>query len=135
MLWPDLLLEADDPQKSKKRPYECWTYDLRDAGTLNLLIVNVYQPRSPLSEMRIPFAASLLRMIRACRPSQRPDVTDVRCGTWMDSMPRFQALFPKVWAKSMVVANEINYTQGYWGQFVDRRGDFHEKNGEKFRAT
>ena len=69
MLWPNLLLEADDPQKSKKRPYECWTYDLRDAGTLNLHISNVYQPRSPLSEMRIPFAPSLLRMVRGCRPS------------------------------------------------------------------
>ncbi|GEM_PF-6732233 len=42
MLWSNLLLEADAPQKSKKRPYERWTYDLRDAGTLNLDISNVY---------------------------------------------------------------------------------------------
>ena len=44
-------------------------------------------------------------------------------------------VLPQGVGKSMVIANEINYTQGYWGQFVDRRGDFHEKNGEKFRAT
>ena len=85
-LWPHLVMTAEDDPKSKKRPYECWTYDLCDAGTLNLHISNVYQPRSPLSEMRILFAPSLLRMIRGCR-SRRPDVTDVRCGTWMNSVP------------------------------------------------
>jgi len=134
MLWPHLLMETVEDTKSRKRPYDCWTYDLREEGTLNLHISNVYRPRSPLSELRIPFAASLLRMVRGCR-SRRPDVKDVRCSTWLNSMPRFQALFPTAWTKSMVIAPEINYTAGFWGQFIDRKGDFHLKNGELFRET
>ncbi len=138
LLWP--YLEArlrrgrgrEGPRP--ERPYECWTYDYRREDRLSIHIANVYQPGSPLSDMRIPFAASLIRMLCDSR-TQRPGVEVVRCGSWLNSMRPFQALFPEQWMQSAQLAPDIRYTMGHWGQFIDRRGDFHARNGERFRAS
>ncbi len=136
LLWPFLeaRLQAADDGLSGERPYECWSYDYTDSGRLNIHIDNVYRPESPLSEMFTPFAASLIRMLRDSR-TRRPDITIVRCSSWMNSTPRFRSLFPARWAESEVVNPHIGYTMGHWGQFMDRRGDFHAGNGRLFRAT
>jgi len=44
-------------------------------------------------------------------------------------------LFPEAWIQSAERRTEMRYTMGHWGQFMDRRGDFHEKNGAFFRRT
>lgn len=136
LLWPYLeaRLKATGDGLSGERPYECWSYDYTDSGRLNIHIDNVYRPKSPLSEMFTPFAASLIRMLRDSR-TRRPDIMIVRCSSWMNSTPRFRSLFPASWAESEVVNPHIGYTMGHWGQFMDRRGDFHAGNGRRFRAT
>jgi hypothetical protein len=136
MLWPSLeaRLKVADVGLSGERPYECWSYDYTSSGRLNIHIDNFYRPDSPLSEMFTPFAASLARMLVDSQ-ARRPVVTMVRCSSWMNSTPRFRSLFPTRWAESEVVNPRIGYTMGHWGQFMDRRGDFHVGNGERFRAT
>ena len=136
LLWPYLeaRLRATGDGLSGERPYECWSYDYTDSGRLNIHIDNVYRPESPLSEMFTPFAASLIRMLRDSR-TRRPDIMIVRCSSWMNSARRFRSLFPARWAESEVVNPNIGYTMGHWGQFMDRRGDFHAMNGRQFRAT
>lgn len=136
LLWPCLeaRLRVADDGLAGERPYECWSYDYTDSGRLNIHIDNVYRPESPLSEMFTPFAASLIRMLRDSR-TRRPDIAIVRCSSWMNSAPRFRSLFPARWAESEVVNPHIGYTMGHWGQFMDRRGDFHALNGRQFRAT
>ena len=136
LLWPYLeaRLKVAGDGLSGDRPYECWSYDYTGTGRLNIHIDNVYRPRSPLSEMFIPFAASLIRMLQDSR-TRRPDIMIVRCSSWMNSTPRFRSLFPARWAESEVVNPHIGYTMGHWGQFMDRRGDFHAGNGRQFRAT
>ena len=127
-------LRVADEGLSGDRPYECWSYDYTSSGRLNIHVDNVYRPHSPLSEMFTPFAASLVRMLVDSR-ARRPDVTMVRCSSWMNSTPRFRSLFPTRWAESEAVNPRIGYTMGHWGQFMDRRGDFHVGNGRRFRAT
>lgn len=136
LLWPCLeaRLKVADDGPSGERPYECWSYDYTETGRLNIHIDNVYRPESPLSEMFTAFAASLIRMLRDSR-TRRPDIMIVRCSSWMNSAPRFRSLFPARWAESEVVNPHIGYTMGHWGQFMDRRGDFHARNGRLFRAT
>ena len=80
----------------KDRPYECWTYNYTDR--VHIHIFNVYQPKSPLSEMHMPFAASLIRLLRDVKV-ERPDIESVSCGSWLNSSPPFQALFPEQWTR------------------------------------
>ena len=136
LLWPHLeaRLRQSSRNDGEERPYECWTYDYRREDRLSIHIYNVYQPRSPLSEMWIPFSTSLYRLLRDSQ-LRRPEVKIVRCGSWLNSVPPFQALFPKSWLESGQVYSQVRYTAGYWGQFTDRRGDFHARNGALFRAT
>ena len=138
-LWPYLeerirtVGNPIDALRRHDRPYECWTCDDRE-GELNIHVENVYQPRSPLSEMIVPFAASLVRMLRDSR-ARRPGIEIVRCSTWLNTEPRFQSIFPRCWVANASPRLEVRHTYGYWGQFTDRRGDFHARNGEILRET
>ena len=137
LLWPYLearLRRGGDPMPPlEDRPYECWRFDTKN-DRINIHILNLYQPRSPLSEMRIPFAACLIRLLHDARAAW-PEIGRVRCGSWLNSAPPFQDLFPERWKQSAVYRSEIRYTMGHWGQFTDRRGDFHARNGARFRET
>ena len=133
LLSPHLKKRPDTLPPPETRPYECWTYDYGD-DRLNIHILNVYQPQSPLSDMWMPFAASLIRLLQDSQ-TRRPDVKIVRCGSWLNSVPPFQQLFPERWKQSAKPRPDVRYTMGHWGQFTDRLGDFHERNGRLFRET
>ena len=136
LLWPlmEVPLRRSSRRDAPHGPYECWTSDYRNEGRVGIHIHNVYKPRSPLADMQIPFAASLIRLLEDSQLA-RPDVEVVSCGSWMNSTPRFAELFPEFWPTSAVSRNEINYTMGHWGQFEDRKGDYHSRNGDRFRKT
>ena len=138
ILWPHLRLPHGLNERprvpSPVRPYECWTCDYSAGDRISLHILNVYQPRSPLSEMRVPFAASLRRLLHDSLV-RRPDIQVASCGSWLNSVPTFSDLFPEPWRSSAQLASEVRYTMGHWGQFLDRRGGFHTRNGARFRQT
>ena len=139
LLRPYLLAriqQEGDPIKQLQktdRPYGCWSCGFT-AARCSLHIDNVYQPKSPLSEMLIPFAASLMRLLRDSQ-LRCPQIELAHCATWLNSLLPFQSLFPKRWIESSVPKLKISYTMGHWGQFSDRTGDFHTGNGAKFRET
>ena len=133
LLLPHLKKHRDALPSPETRPYECWSYDYR-GDRLNIHILNVYQPRSPLSDMWVPFAASLIRLLQDSQ-ARCSDVEIVSCGSWLNSVPPFQQLFPERWKQSAEPRPEARYTMGHWGQFTDRRGDFHVRNGALFRET
>ena len=133
LLLPYLKKRPDAMPPSETRPYECWSYDY-GGDQLNIHILNVYQPRSPLSDMWIPFAASLIRLLQDSQV-RRPDIKLVRCGSWLNSVAPFQKLFPERWKQRAESRPEVRYTMGHWGQFTDRLGDFHARNGALFRET
>jgi hypothetical protein len=114
-----------------ERPYECWSHDYRNERC-NIHIDNLYRPASPLSERRIHFAASLIRLLHDSR-AQRADIEVVRCGSWLNSLGAFLELFPEGWRRSATKSGEAYYTLGHWGQFMDRCGDFNAHNGALFR--
>ena len=131
LLLPHLKKHRDALPPPETRPYECWSYDY-GGDQLNIHILNVYQPRSPLSDMWVPFAASLIRLLQDSQV-RRPDVKVVRCGSWLNSVPPFQQLFPARWKQNAEPRPEVRYTMGHWGQFTDRLGDFHARNGALLR--
>ena len=131
-LWPRVTKEGRRPS-AKGRPYHCWTYDDGE-DYIALHIANVYQPKSPLSEMRGAFRDTLLQLLRDTR-ARRPEVKIVWCGSWLNSAPPFLALFPESWRESAKVSRKSGVGMGHWGQFMDRTGRFHVRNGEHLRAT
>jgi len=131
-LWPHVKKEYHKPS-TKGRPYECWTFDDGD-DHINIHIGNVYQPLSPLVERRNDFVSKLLKLLNDTK-CRRSEVTTVRCGSWLNSVPPFQAMFPKSWLEDVWVSPRSSWGMGHWGQFMDRTGRFHVRNGEKLRAT
>ena len=131
-LWPRVTKGGRRPSP-QGRPYHCWTYDDGE-DYIALHIANVYQPKSPLSEMRGAFRDTLLQLLRDTQ-ARRPEVETVRCGSWLNSAPPFQTLFPKSWRDSAKASSRSGIGMGHWGQFMDRTGRFHVRNGEHLRAT
>lgn len=57
-------------------------------------------------------------------------------GTWMNSHPRWLALFPEQYLDNMgPEEEEIWFEQGFWGQFVNARGTLNGKRARAFRET
>ena len=134
--WPSLKERIDtigDPLPDlSERPYESWSCNYGEDKCLHIHIDNTYRPASPLSERKNDFAACLIRLLRDSQ-AQRPEITVVSCGSWLNSLPAFQELFTQAWRDSAEVITNVRHNLGYWGQFKDRRGDFHTHNGQKFR--
>lgn len=131
-LWPHVRKKYHKPS-TEGRPYECWTFDDGDEH-IAIHIANVYQPHSPLSEKRVQFVAKLLQLLRDTQ-ARRPEVKMVRCGSWMNSIAPFQEMFPQSWHDSAWKSPKSSFGMGHWGQFMDRTGRFHERNGRLFRET
>jgi hypothetical protein len=119
--------------RTEPRPYEAWTCDVWK-NHVNIHIANTYLPESPLSEKRTEFAAALIRLLEDTQQSN-PEVDTVSCGSWLNSVPTFLELFTEQWKRDGKAGRNVRYTLGHWGQFTDRRGDFHARNGARFRDT
>lgn len=137
LLWPHLELKAKSRQPRPtpaSRPFECWLYriHLEYTDRIDLHINNAYAPQSPLSERWPDFARSLLRLVRHVQ-QEHPQITTVACGSWLNDVPPFQKLFPPVWLESAQTVQPLDYTQGHWGQFKTRGGEFHVRNAAYFR--
>ena len=87
---------------------------LRREISLTSTFLNVYQPKSPLSDMWIPFAAALIRLLQDSQ-IRRPDVELVRCGSWLNSVLPFQKLFPERWKQSAEPRPEVPIYHGTLG--------------------
>jgi len=63
-------------------------------------------------------------------------VTEIGTGTWLNSHPKWLALFPPEWSDNMSPPRtDIQWHYGFWGQFVSARKTFNHKLGKKFRET
>ena len=63
-------------------------------------------------------------------------ISEIGTSTWMNSLPKWNALFPDEWQKNMGPANEdIHWHYGFWGQFLNSRKTFNHRLAEQFRKT
>jgi len=140
-LWPYLEAKLNKNfvplRKDEKHPYGCWRYNIRDDNEKVILIhiANAYQPDSPFDKIHFPlFVSDLLEMLHHARAAY-PQATILRCGTWMNHIPKFVSLFPNLWADNLKDIVPLGTGGGFWGQYVDRTGRMHEKNAATFRET
>jgi hypothetical protein len=57
-------------------------------------------------------------------------------GSWLNSYPRWLALFPRSWRDNMRPQHEnVEWSLTYWGQFLNGRGLLNRKHAAVLRAT
>jgi len=78
--------------------------------------------------------ADLLRLIEEA-VTIHPAITGVLCASWLNQFEAFVALFPPAWRASFEPVTRHLANNGWWGQYMDRRGAFHEVRGREFRRT
>ncbi len=60
--------------------------------------------------------------------------TEIGTGTWLNSYPRWLALFPREWQEHLVPhPQEAGWSLGHWGQFISGRGTFNHRHGQLMR--
>ncbi|MCD6360942.1 MAG: hypothetical protein J7M38_08745 [Armatimonadetes bacterium] len=143
LLWPHMepviawTIAAD--ARFLEKAIGCFQHEFRpcyadpDAGDhLTLHIRNAFAPDSPFHHL--PEMADSLLEVTARAARERPDVEWIQCGSWLNSVPPFASLFPPSWSESAQPGAPGSH-MGWWGQFQNRRGGFHERNAARFRAT
>jgi hypothetical protein len=62
--------------------------------------------------------------------------TELETFTWLNSDPRWLALFPAEWQAHLGEPDpNILWHYGFWGQFVTARGTFHARRAQQLRET
>ena len=63
-------------------------------------------------------------------------ISEIGTSTWLNSLPKWNALFPDAWQKNMGPASEnIQWHYGFWGQFLNSRKTFNHGLAEQFKKT
>lgn len=99
---------------------------------LTLHFRNAFVPDSPFLHMS-DLRNALLEIVQVTRQT-RADITQVQCASWLNETRNFPVLFPPEWLTGsyrVPVAGNL----GWWGQFIDRTGQFNEELAARFRRT
>ena len=121
-------------------PYAGFSFDYTpeyragEAGEvcLTLHFRNAFTPESPFQHADA-LRDALQRLVARSR-IERPEVIRVQCGSWLNSLSPFQALFPANWHRTATPGAPGAHL-GWWGQFMDRTGAFHARHGAYLRQT
>ena len=141
LLWPSMepRLERDVaawPVPADK-PFGFFNYRPDDDGwthgKITLHLNNPFAPASPFDDLRQ--RARELNMLLHHGRQQRPDLHTVSLSSWLAGFGPLQSLFPQEFAQSASPPWALAYHLGWWGQFIDRAGGFHERNGLHLRTT
>lgn len=130
---------ADQPLATQKSGYQCGSLrhdlapDPKRPQRISIHIANACYPGSPFDDpLYLP--GCLLVLTTQC--TAQFGVTEIACGTWMNSLPKWLELFPREWQDNMGPPDEsICWHYGFWGQFLTARRGFNHKLGAQFRAT
>ena len=122
--------------KVEDRPYGFFSYNAspQEAAehAISLHLFNVFAPDSPFAAPQAR-AAELARLLKDAE-SRHPGLLKVTCGSWLNSFQPFLDLFPPEWPAS-ATPRPLVHSQGWWGQFIDRKGAYQRKNGDHLRRT
>lgn len=134
---PKIREHCEQALQADHAPYFCWRFDIRDNApdTINLHVSNAYQPESPFAAEHRPHLVQTLLQLLHDAQAAHPTASQLRCGSWLNQLPPFLTLFPPSWRASFAVGDYSSGTFGHWGQYMDHRGAFHQRNGAALRRT
>jgi|GEM_PF-4495744 len=111
-----------------------WNRPSLQTTQAGLHFYNACCPRSPFDDM-----AELFDDLRQCLNNIRmkaPDVAQVSCGSWINNLKPFLALFPESYSKSLTESStDSKAGMGWWGQFITKEGTLNEKRAAELRQT
>ncbi len=104
-----------------------------DGETVNFHIANAVAPQSIFSDpdyLKNCFF-ELMNQTEHTLGARR-----IATSSWLNSHPRWLALFPQEWHERMEAENRnIQWHYGFWGQFINARNTFNRKYGQILRET
>ncbi|MCL2647394.1 MAG: hypothetical protein FWD61_10390 [Phycisphaerales bacterium] len=121
----------------ERMPFGFFNYNPSDEtwndGRVVIHLTNPFAPASPFDDLpqRARELAALLHDARQKSPTQHT----VYLQSWLAGFPPLQSLFPKAFAQSASAPTPLRYHLGWWGQLIDRTGDFHQRNAHHLRTT
>ena len=68
--------------------------------------------------------------------AERMHAEYIGTGTWLNSLPKWLALFPQEWQDNLSEPDtDVLWHKGFWGQFINARGLFNAKTAAVLRST
>lgn len=68
--------------------------------------------------------------------AERMHAEYIGTGTWLNSLPKWLALFPQEWQDNLSEPNtDVQWHKGFWGQFINARGLFNARTAAVLRST
>jgi len=133
------FIEARVERDYQERPYvldyKCGSlnFDRPDRKKVSFIhIANSVSPRSIFSDpAHIPSCLEEL-----CRKTRKAGAQAVCSETWINNLAPWLECFPAGWRENMGPENrDVRWHFGFWGQFINARGTFNTKAGERMRET
>ena len=117
------------------RLFHCWWYTIHANNTkLALHLVNAYQPASPFDNLH-HFLFTMLQAIDHAIIVY-PAIDVISCGSWLNQLPKFQAIWPGSFKTGQVILNETGgFGPGAWGQYMKTNGEFNQEKAIQLRET
>ncbi|OGV56137.1 MAG: hypothetical protein A2X49_14620 [Lentisphaerae bacterium GWF2_52_8] len=112
------------------------TYNSPAADAPDVIAVHIANALQPASIFDDPlYLPHCLRELME-QSSAEFGVSKLHCGSWLNSHPRWLALFPQEWTDLRGPEDHsVQWHFGFWGQFITAKGTFHERNASKFRSS
>lgn len=130
-----LVVEAELRHRltSTEQWFGCFRYDFQEKTKgVNLHFRNAYVPESPFADMSRLFA-SLKELIADIEARGLVPQT-VGCGSWINNLAPFKALFPPSYTASLQPTSpEDKMGDGWWGQFISRKETLHKPRADLLR--
>jgi len=129
-------LEGLPQDRSADHPwFGCFGYTVdRNRRCVALHFYNAVCPQSPFAN---PHALrDDLRQCVLAAAADVPDAETARCGSWINNLPPFLALFPQTYVDSLVETDPDGKSGlGWWGQFLTSRGRINRARAERLLTT
>ena len=135
----DERVKKDYEDNSRLAGYQCGSLRFNEFSdgakheTASFHIANALQPESIFADTQyLPHC--FLELMR--QTQEKYSCTRLATTTWLNSLPRWLALFPQEWQDNLGPENtDVQWNYGWWGQFITARGTFNFKYGEFMRQT
>jgi hypothetical protein len=118
-----------------KQKFHCWWWTIHDDETnLALHLINAYQPSSPFQNLG-HFLQTMLEAVGDAI-AHHPRIKYVSCGSWLNQLPKFQALWPASFQINQRILNTAGgFGPGAWGQYMTTNGGFSNEKAALLRST
>lgn len=140
ILWPLVEPTLKDAYSRSREfsagPFGCWRFGYKEPErTIDLHFANAFVPESPFAPQHRRQVVHDLRSLLDEAVRDHPNAQSVQCFSWLNRLPPFLAIFPPNWAPTFDEWEYSSGTAGHWGQYMDRRGAFHQANAANLKRT